>query len=170
MNYLPGILVNAKFGSVTDIYVGQLGFTIVRLHPLRDINERDHLRARRNKLSCPDLAFAHSTLARRVNLRVAKIHHSCREVRLFRMQIGLKLRILRFEDCFRTPLGFRSEFAAEQDTQLQADLHAKQANLAAAMVNLGYTKIYAPGEGTVGERQVRTGQLVSPGAQVIAVR
>jgi len=55
-----------------------------------------------------------------------------------------------------------------QDTQLQADLRAKQANLAAAMVNLGYTKIYAPGEGTVGERQVRTGQLVSPGTQVIA--
>ena len=55
-----------------------------------------------------------------------------------------------------------------QDMQLQADLHAKQANLSAAMVNLGYTKIYAPGEGTVGERQVRTGQLVSPGTQVIA--
>ena len=55
-----------------------------------------------------------------------------------------------------------------QDLQLQADVHAKQANLAAAMVNLGYTKIYAPGEGTVGERQVRTGQLVSPGTQVIA--
>jgi membrane fusion protein (multidrug efflux system) len=55
-----------------------------------------------------------------------------------------------------------------QDMQLQADLHAKQANLAAAVVNLGYTKIYAPGEGTVGERQVRTGQLVSPGTQVIA--
>src|SRR5882672_731877 len=55
-----------------------------------------------------------------------------------------------------------------QDIQLQADLRAKQANLAAAMVNLGYTKIYAPGEGTVGERQVRTGQLVSPGTQVIA--
>jgi len=55
-----------------------------------------------------------------------------------------------------------------QDMQLRADLHAKQANLAAAMVNLGYTKIYAPSEGTVGERQVRTGQLVSPGMQVIA--
>ena len=55
-----------------------------------------------------------------------------------------------------------------QDMQLQADLRAKQANLSAAMVNLGYTKIYAPGEGTVGERQVRTGQLVSPGTQVIA--
>jgi membrane fusion protein (multidrug efflux system) len=55
-----------------------------------------------------------------------------------------------------------------QDMQLQADLHAKQASLAAATVNLGYTKIYAPSDGTVGERQVRTGQLVSPGTQVIA--
>jgi membrane fusion protein (multidrug efflux system) len=55
-----------------------------------------------------------------------------------------------------------------QDMQLQADLRAKQANLTAAMVNLGYTKIYAPSEGTVGERQVRPGQLVSPGTQAIA--
>src|SRR6266436_5660841 len=55
-----------------------------------------------------------------------------------------------------------------QDMQLQADLRAKQASLTAAMVNLGYTKIYAPGEGTVGERQVRPGQLASPGTQVIA--
>jgi membrane fusion protein (multidrug efflux system) len=55
-----------------------------------------------------------------------------------------------------------------QDKQLQADLHAKQASLAATLVNLGYTKIYSPGDGIVGERQVRTGQLVSPGTQVIA--
>jgi membrane fusion protein, multidrug efflux system len=55
-----------------------------------------------------------------------------------------------------------------QDAQLQADLHAKQANLAAVEVNLGYTKIYAPDDGTVGERQVRPGQLVSPGTQVIS--
>jgi membrane fusion protein (multidrug efflux system) len=55
-----------------------------------------------------------------------------------------------------------------QGTQLQADLRAKQANLAVASVNLGYTKIYAPGDGTVGERQVRPGQLVSPGTQVIS--
>jgi membrane fusion protein (multidrug efflux system) len=54
-----------------------------------------------------------------------------------------------------------------QDLQLQADLRGTRANLEAAMVNLGYTKIYAPGEGTVGERQVRPGQLVSPGTQVI---
>jgi membrane fusion protein (multidrug efflux system) len=55
-----------------------------------------------------------------------------------------------------------------EETQLQADLHAKQASLAVASVNIGYTKIYAPGDGTVGERQVRPGQLVSPGTQVIS--
>jgi len=55
-----------------------------------------------------------------------------------------------------------------QELQLQADLRAKEASLAVTEVNLGYTKIYAPGDGTVGERQVRPGQLVSPGTQVIA--
>jgi len=55
-----------------------------------------------------------------------------------------------------------------EEMQLQADQRAKQANLAAVQVNLGYTKIYAPGDGTVGERQVRPGQLVSPGTQVIS--
>jgi membrane fusion protein, multidrug efflux system len=55
-----------------------------------------------------------------------------------------------------------------QEMQLQADLRAKQANLTSVQVNLGYTKIYAPGDGTVGERQVRPGQLVSPGTQVIS--
>ncbi len=55
-----------------------------------------------------------------------------------------------------------------QNLQLEADLRAKQASLAAALVNLGYTKIYAPADGTVGERQVHAGQLVSPGTQVIS--
>jgi membrane fusion protein (multidrug efflux system) len=55
-----------------------------------------------------------------------------------------------------------------QQVQLIDDLHAKQAALTVAQVNLGYTKIFSPGDGTVGERQVRPGQLVSPGTQVIA--
>ncbi|HEV2730873.1 MAG TPA: HlyD family secretion protein [Terriglobales bacterium] len=54
-----------------------------------------------------------------------------------------------------------------QDTQLVADLHAKEAALEVARVNLGYTQIFAPADGTVGERQVRAGQLVSPGTQVM---
>jgi len=55
-----------------------------------------------------------------------------------------------------------------QDSQLIADLHAKEAALEVAQVNLGYTRILAPADGTVGERQVRPGQLVSPGTQVVA--
>jgi membrane fusion protein (multidrug efflux system) len=55
-----------------------------------------------------------------------------------------------------------------QEKQLLADLHAKQAGLTAAQVNLGYTRIVAPADGTLGERQVRPGQLVSPGTQVMS--
>jgi membrane fusion protein, multidrug efflux system len=54
-----------------------------------------------------------------------------------------------------------------QELELIADLHAKEAALTVAQVNLGYTKIEAPADGSVGERQVRPGQLVSPGTQVI---
>jgi membrane fusion protein (multidrug efflux system) len=54
-----------------------------------------------------------------------------------------------------------------QELQLVADLHAKEAGLTVAQVSLGYTRILAPADGTVGERQVRPGQLVSPGTQVM---
>jgi membrane fusion protein (multidrug efflux system) len=54
-----------------------------------------------------------------------------------------------------------------EELQLAADLRAKEAGLIGAQVNLGYTKISAPSDGSVGERQVRPGQLVSPGTQVI---
>jgi len=54
-----------------------------------------------------------------------------------------------------------------QDMQLIADLHAKEAALTVAQVNLGYTRIVAPADGTVGERQGRPGQLVAPGTQVM---
>ena len=53
-----------------------------------------------------------------------------------------------------------------QELQLLADLHNKEAALTAAQINLGYTRIYSPGDGSVGEKQVRPGQLVSPGTQV----
>ena len=54
-----------------------------------------------------------------------------------------------------------------QRSELVADLHARQAALSTAQVSLGYTRIYAPADGTVGESQVHPGQLVSPGTQVI---
>lgn len=54
------------------------------------------------------------------------------------------------------------------ELQLIADLEAKQAALAVAQVDLDYTRIEAPADGVVGERQVRPGQLVAPGTPVIA--
>jgi membrane fusion protein (multidrug efflux system) len=54
-----------------------------------------------------------------------------------------------------------------QEQQLIADLHAKEAAHTVAEINLGYTNIHAPADGTVGERRVRPGQLVSPGTQVL---
>jgi membrane fusion protein (multidrug efflux system) len=55
------------------------------------------------------------------------------------------------------------EVAVAAEGNLSAQLSSRDADL-----NLGYTKIYAPDNGTVGERQVRPGQLVSPGTQVIS--
>lgn len=54
-----------------------------------------------------------------------------------------------------------------ESAQLAADLKAKKAALVVTEVNLGYTRITAPGDGMIGERQVRPGQLVSPGTQVV---
>ena len=59
----------------------------------------------------------------------------------------------------------KSVLESEAD-QLIADLHATEAALMIAQVNLGYTRILAPEDGSVGERLVRPGQLVSPGTQV----
>ena len=56
-----------------------------------------------------------------------------------------------------------------QETQLRADLSAKEATLAIAKVNLDYTRVVAPTDGVVGERRVRPGQLVSAGTQIISL-
>jgi len=56
-----------------------------------------------------------------------------------------------------------------QTLLLRSDLNAKRSSLALARTNLGYTRIVAPESGIVSERRVRTGQLVSPGTQVISL-
>ena len=56
-----------------------------------------------------------------------------------------------------------------QELLLRADLDSKRASLSLARTNLGYTRIVAPASGIVSERRVRTGQLVSPGTQVISL-
>ena len=52
---------------------------------------------------------------------------------------------------------------------LDADLKARQASLELARTNLGYTRIVAPENGTIGELEAHPGQLVSPGTQIVSL-
>jgi membrane fusion protein (multidrug efflux system) len=54
-----------------------------------------------------------------------------------------------------------------KDDVYKADIEAKKAAIVVAQVNLAYTHIAAPANGTVGERHVLPGQLVAPGTQTI---
>jgi membrane fusion protein (multidrug efflux system) len=56
-----------------------------------------------------------------------------------------------------------------QEKQLEAQVRAAEAQAALARNNLDYTKILAPADGMVGQRQVRPGQFVNIGTQVITV-
>ena len=56
-----------------------------------------------------------------------------------------------------------------QEQQLTAQVHAAEAQVQLAQNNLGYTRIVSPVDGMVGQRQVRPGQFVNVGTQVIAV-
>jgi len=54
-----------------------------------------------------------------------------------------------------------------KDDLYKADIEAKKEAIVVAQVNLSYTRISAPTDGTVGERRALVGQLVAPGTQVI---
>jgi membrane fusion protein (multidrug efflux system) len=53
-----------------------------------------------------------------------------------------------------------------QQEQARAAVSAAQAALRTARINLGYTRICAPQDGVVGQRQVRPGQFVPVGGQI----
>jgi membrane fusion protein, multidrug efflux system len=55
-----------------------------------------------------------------------------------------------------------------QEQQLAAQVRAADAEVQLAKNNLGYTRIVSPVDGMVGQRQVRPGQFVNVGTQVIA--
>jgi membrane fusion protein, multidrug efflux system len=54
-----------------------------------------------------------------------------------------------------------------KDAGLLAQIAAKKAAITVAQVNLSYTKIFAPSDGSVGEFRVHPGQLVGAGFQVV---
>ncbi|HEY2049150.1 MAG TPA: HlyD family secretion protein [Caulobacteraceae bacterium] len=53
-----------------------------------------------------------------------------------------------------------------QQGQAEATLAAQKAALTTAEINLAYTRIIAPVDGVLGQRQVRPGQYVAPGTQI----
>jgi membrane fusion protein (multidrug efflux system) len=130
--------------------------------------EAELIRARSERKRQEGLYQTHSTTEQNLEAAVATEGNlsgqfASRDADLNQAQTMLRSSELAAEAERRSKAVLESE-----EMQLQADLHAKQASLTAVQVNLGYTKIYAPGDGTVGERQVRPGQLVSPGTQVIS--
>jgi len=134
----------------------------------KDAVEAQLIRARSERKRQEGLYQTHSTTEQNLEGAIAaegnlSAQFASRDADLNQAQTMLRSSELAAEGERRSKVVLES-----QDAQLQADLHAKQASLAAVQVNLGYTKIYAPDDGTVGERQVRPGQLVSPGTQVIS--
>ncbi len=56
-----------------------------------------------------------------------------------------------------------------QEKQARAALTVQKAALELARINLGYTRITAPVDGMVGQRQVQAGQYLNVGTQVISI-
>ncbi len=134
----------------------------------KDAVEAQLIRARSERKRQEDLRQANAATQQKLETAVADEQQLAaqfvsRDADLSAARTGLRSSELAVEAERRQKIVLES-----QDQQLSADLHAKEASLVVTQVNLGYTKIYAPGDGSVGERQVRPGQLVSPGTQVIA--
>jgi membrane fusion protein (multidrug efflux system) len=55
---------------------------------------------------------------------------------------------------------------AAQQTQAEATVAAQQAGLTTARINLDYTRIVAPEDGVLGQRQAHPGQYVAVGGQI----
>jgi membrane fusion protein (multidrug efflux system) len=113
------------------------------------------------------LLTSQSTTKQRVETAVADderfaAQFATRQADLVQAKTALKSNEISVEAERRTKAVLES-----QERQLVADLHAKEAAFTVAQVNLGYTQIHSPGDGMVGERQVRAGQLLSPGAQIL---
>ena len=134
----------------------------------KDAVEAQWIRARSERKRQEDLRHANAATQQQLETAVANeeqlaAQFASRGADLSEAKTGLRSSELAVEAERRQKTVLES-----QEAQLAADLHAKEASLVVTQVNLGYTKIYAPGDGSVGERQVRPGQLVSPGTQVIA--
>jgi membrane fusion protein, multidrug efflux system len=133
----------------------------------KDATQAQVTRARAERARQEALLKTNSTTQQIVEKAVAdeesySAQYASREADLVQAQTGLRSNEAAAEAERRSKAVLESQYM-----QLVADLHAKEAALEVARVNLSYTQILAPADGTVGERQVRPRQLVSPGTQVM---
>jgi membrane fusion protein (multidrug efflux system) len=129
--------------------------------------QADVTRTRAERARQEALLATQSTTKQRVETAVAdeerfSANLASRQADLEQAKSSLRSNEISVESERRTKVVLES-----QERQLVADLHAKDAALTVAQVNLGYAQIHSPGDGIVGERQVRAGQLLSPGAQIL---
>src|SRR5271165_5538972 len=110
MDDLSRVFVDTDLCGIPYFDVGELCLAIVRLHPLRLIDEGNHLRSRRDQLSGTDLPFPYRAVSRGIDLGVSKVYLGYDKVCLPGAKISIELHFLRLQHCLRTPFGFRSEF------------------------------------------------------------
>jgi membrane fusion protein (multidrug efflux system) len=134
----------------------------------RDAAQADVDRTRAERARQEALLATHSATQQRVEVAVADQQRSAAQLAAREADLAQARTLLRSNQ-LATEAERRSRAVIEsQELQLLADLHVKEAALTVAEVNLGYTRIVAPGDGVVGAKQVRPGQLVSPGTQVLS--
>jgi membrane fusion protein (multidrug efflux system) len=148
--------------------IDQAHAQIAAAHAGRDATQADVSRTNAERSRQEALIATGSATRQHVEAAVADAERftaqlASREADLTQARTALRSNELAVEAERRTKAVVES-----QELQLVADLRAKEAALAVAQVSLGYTRILAPSDGTVGERQVRPGQLVSPGTQVFS--
>jgi membrane fusion protein, multidrug efflux system len=129
--------------------------------------QADVVRTRAERARQEALLETHATTQQRVEGAIADEQRLAAQAASREADLEQAKTALRSNDIGVEAEGRAKAVLESQDQQLLADLHAKEAALTVAQVNLSYTKIHAPAEGTVGERQVRPGQLVSPGTQIL---
>jgi len=129
--------------------------------------QADVVRARAERTRQEGLYQTHSTTQQKLEAAVADEERLSAQLASREADLGQARTLLRSNELAAEAERRQKIVLESQENQLTADEHAREASLVVAQVNLGYTRISAPSDGTVGERQVRPGQLVSPGTQVI---
>ncbi|HVN17891.1 MAG TPA: HlyD family secretion protein [Dongiaceae bacterium] len=129
--------------------------------------QADLVRARSERTRQEGLYQTHSTTKQRLEVAVADEERLSAQLASRQADLNQAHTLLRSNEAAAEAERRQKIVLESQEMQLIADQRAKEANLAVTQINLGYTRISAPADGSVGERQVRPGQLVSPGTQVI---